>query len=421
MLNDVFNHVKSLFEHFEKPVFIMDSNSVVIWRNHAFEKLDNAFSHYDSVKRMIEGGHCSSSELLLEKVYINGYLFYIAIVVDAQANTHILELERAARTDGLTGLHNQLSFIQLLEKKLITAQKTNEHLVLVFADLDRFKPINDTYGHSAGDEVLKHFSQQLRNHTRSTDICARVGGDEFAMILSCEFDAATSIIKRIEEKPPFYYQGNLLDYGCSFGLVSADGFHTLESLLAQADTLMYDHKKHKRSSQKVQNTNRYLGLGRSMKIKMPFPLPLDFVLENVIDNIEHTEIKPSELHGFGLFAKYDMPKHKVLCKLTGQIMTKQSYTGLVERLTPYLEDLSFYFLMECNHVSNPRNLMVRAFRTKWSYVNHSTEPNCEFEIDTGILYAKREIKAGEELTFDYRVEPLDSTYLTTNKDWLDAQ
>jgi SET domain-containing protein len=191
--------------------------------------------------------------------------------------------------------------------------------------------------------------------------------------------------------------------------------------LAQADTLMYEHKKHKRSSQKVQNTNRYLGLERSMKIKMPFPLPLDFVLENVIDNIEHTEIKPSELHGFGLFAKYDMPKHKVLCKLTGQIMTKQTYTGLVERLTPYLDDLSFYFLMECNHVPNPDMLMVRSFRTKWSYVNHSTEPNCEFEIDTGILYAKREIKAGEELTFDYRVEPLDSTYLTTNKDWLDAQ
>jgi hypothetical protein len=116
MLNHIFNHVKSLFEHFEKPVFIMDSNSVVIWRNDAFDKLDNAFSHYDSAKRMLEVECFSSSELLLEKAYIDGHMVYIAIIADVQANKYILELERAARTDGLIGLHNQLSFMQLLEK-----------------------------------------------------------------------------------------------------------------------------------------------------------------------------------------------------------------------------------------------------------------------------------------------------------------
>lgn len=151
---------------------------------------------------------------------------------------------------------------------------------------------------------------------------------------------------------------------------------------------------------------------------MPFPLSLEFVLDNTVDNIEKGYIKSSELHGFGLFAKDNIAYREILCQLTGQIMDKKNYEDIVKRLTPMTKDLSFYFLMECNHIVNQNELMVRSFRTKFSYLNHSKKPNCYFDISTATLYALRDIQKEEELTFDYTTEPLSEIYYKNNKDWL---
>jgi diguanylate cyclase (GGDEF)-like protein len=93
------------------------------------------------------------------------------------------ELENLATTDGLTRVLNRRGFEEALTHELSVAKRHGVGGVLIFVDLDEFKPINDTYGHAAGDEVLLTVATLLRGHIRDTDYIGRLGGDEFAILL----------------------------------------------------------------------------------------------------------------------------------------------------------------------------------------------------------------------------------------------
>lgn len=93
------------------------------------------------------------------------------------------ELENLATTDGLTRVLNRRGFEEALTHELSVAKRHGVGGVLIFVDLDEFKPINDTYGHAAGDEVLMTVATLLRGHIRDTDYIGRLGGDEFAILL----------------------------------------------------------------------------------------------------------------------------------------------------------------------------------------------------------------------------------------------
>jgi GGDEF domain-containing protein len=95
----------------------------------------------------------------------------------------IAELEALATTDELTQILNRRGFEQQLEHELSIARRHGVGGVMIFVDLDEFKPINDTYGHAAGDEVLKAASTILQAQIRDTDYVGRLGGDEFAILL----------------------------------------------------------------------------------------------------------------------------------------------------------------------------------------------------------------------------------------------
>lgn len=103
--------------------------------------------------------------------------------------------------------------------------------------------INDTYGHDSGDIILKNFASLLKQYTREEDFCARLSGDEFAIIMNCSFEQAILIDERIKQKPVLIYNGNVLHYGASFGFTRYCGHKDVESLLAQADATMYSIKK----------------------------------------------------------------------------------------------------------------------------------------------------------------------------------
>lgn len=407
------------YGNFNAPVCIFNETGEKVWSNKAFDEQNhqNGIDVHSLLSAQYHSG--KHMDFHVEQMEFEGVKHTIAIKLN-RVHSKLEELEIQARTDALTQVSNKIYFMQELNSRLDKAKNNKTPLCVVFIDLDNFKPINDTYGHAAGDAVLVHFAYLMKLYTRGNDVVARLGGDEFAMILDADFNTAVAIVKRLESNLTFTFEDNVLHFGISAGIVSADSFHTVDSLLAQADTLMYDRKKHKRKQLTPKKMNRYLDkpIERELKLKMPFPLPLDFVLENTLDNIPYTEIKTSEVHGFGLFATEDIPVQMELCKLTGQIMSRDEYAGLVSRLTELTGDLSFYFLVECNHVLNPHMLKVRAFRTKWSYVNHSTTPNCFFDINSQSFYPLRDIKKGEELTFDYRVEPLSEDYLKKNEDWL---
>jgi two-component system, cell cycle response regulator len=170
-----------------------------------------------------------------------------------ERNRLMQELRNASLADGLTGLYNRRGFELLAGQQLRAAGRTTQVLNLVFVDMDNMKQINDTQGHRTGDRALVDLATHLKNACRSSDIVARLGGDEFAILLYCDEGHCGQIIwQRLRED---IERRNQVDGGAyrlevSAGVVAYDPRHpcSLDELLAQADRLMYEEKKRKKTS-----------------------------------------------------------------------------------------------------------------------------------------------------------------------------
>ncbi|MCR6685946.1 GGDEF domain-containing protein [Pseudoxanthomonas sp.] len=158
--------------------------------------------------------------------------------------------------DPLTGLSNQRYMSALFEKALILATRPHQLVAVVYIDIDNFKPINDRAGHRVGDEVLKTVAARLRNATRSTDICARIGGDEFVAICTQLEDAehAHGIARKLlaEFTRPMEIEGRQYVLGASIG-ISLYPLHgdSLPTLLEYADLAMYEVKKGRKNGYRI--------------------------------------------------------------------------------------------------------------------------------------------------------------------------
>jgi len=163
------------------------------------------------------------------------------------------KMQRLATTDPLTGLTNHRQFDLLAVQYLKLAKREGKVLALMMLDLDKFKPVNDTHGHQAGDALLKMVAEILRKHTRETDIVARLGGDEFAILLVNPQDGANAGIRAqiiIDEiKKPMKVLGHDVQIGVSIGIAiyPADG-KDLKSLLKHADQALYKTKETQRGT-----------------------------------------------------------------------------------------------------------------------------------------------------------------------------
>jgi diguanylate cyclase (GGDEF)-like protein/PAS domain S-box-containing protein len=160
----------------------------------------------------------------------------------------LLEAQLAfqASHDALTGLANRVLFRDRLEHALARGRRHQEPVAILFLDLDDFKTVNDRFGHSAGDEMLVAVAERLRSCLRQTDIAARFGGDEFAILLEDTAGAEAEIAaKRILDvlAPPFGVQARSLRASTSIGIALAeDGLLGPEALLRNADVAMYAAK-----------------------------------------------------------------------------------------------------------------------------------------------------------------------------------
>ncbi|OHX14623.1 diguanylate cyclase [Chromobacterium sphagni] len=167
------------------------------------------------------------------------------------------ELARMAHHDSLTGLPNRSLLSDRLHMALAQAQRKRCGVALLFMDLDGFKLINDNLGHRAGDKVLWQVAQRLSNVVRQTDTLARIGGDEFVLLLSDLDDNAEEIANTVAQKciavfdAPFLIAGNACTLGISIGIALGDGLSTSDSLLQAADQAMYHVKKSGHSGSEI--------------------------------------------------------------------------------------------------------------------------------------------------------------------------
>lgn len=197
---------------------------------------------------------------LLGTVLVLAQYFSLLAAVMLSFQNRLLEAESKALDmafqDPLTGLSNQRYMTALFEKALLLANRPHQLAAIIYIDIDNFKPINDRAGHRVGDEVLKILAGRLRKSTRSTDICARVGGDEFVAICTQLDDAnhAHDIAGKIlrEMTTPISVGGKDYAVGASIG-VSLYPMHgdSLARLLDYADQAMYRVKSSGKNGYRV--------------------------------------------------------------------------------------------------------------------------------------------------------------------------
>lgn len=149
---------------------------------------------------------------------------------------------RSAQTDGLTGLSNRTYLMAQLQQFIARGKA----FVLVLLDLDHFKHINDSYGHMAGDEVLRDFARRLQEGTRREDGCGRIGGEEFMMLLHrADMAQAQLVVGRLLEQVRSAvptHEGQALAYTVSAGLAAWQPGEALERIYGRADKALYQAK-----------------------------------------------------------------------------------------------------------------------------------------------------------------------------------
>ncbi len=157
----------------------------------------------------------------------------------------VARLAEAARTDPLTGLLNRRGFDDVFEAELERVSRSGGSLSLLVGDLDRFKSLNDRGGHAAGDRALQRFGALLKASARRIDTPARIGGEEFALIVpDTGVDGAIRLAERLREEAAGAFAGEPAPLTVSFGIaVSPDQGQTVDDLLQAADRALYDAKE----------------------------------------------------------------------------------------------------------------------------------------------------------------------------------
>ena len=201
-----------------------------------------------------KNGETFPAEVSLNTILIAGEIKITGVVRDVTERKKWEEqIERLAMTDPLTGLANRNQYQQRLLEAVKYAQRFKTQFSLLLLDLDKFKPVNDTYGHPAGDALLQQVAKVLINSCREVDTVARLGGDEFAIILSginTLEDAAIPAKKLIDKLSlPFVIEKNNIQIGTSIGISNYPNDSTdIEELQRMADQALYISKQEGRNT-----------------------------------------------------------------------------------------------------------------------------------------------------------------------------
>lgn len=265
----------------------------------------------DSREIDLEAMKAGASDYLV-KGDITGHLLDRAIRYAIERNRGEQRLAELAQFDQLTGLANRSLFHDYLTKALSRAQRTHRPLAVLFLDLDRFKIINDTFGHNAGDLLLKQVAQRLKDCVRTSDLVARLGGDEFTVVVDgiVDPDMIGHFGERILQalKEPFDLVGNQVFTSASIGIaVYPFDADNMEDLLKSADVAMYRAKE--------QGANNYQFYTMELHVKATKYLSLERDLRRAMDHDEfrllyqpQLSLSTRRVSGFEALIRWEHPE-----------------------------------------------------------------------------------------------------------------
>ncbi len=239
----------------QTPIHLKGANSVQTRLNHLFEEeLDFkcasmvALEIRDHLVGLLV--YEQSQDLLQEEILI---IFSRQAALTIENAKLFAKVEEMALRDILTGLYNRRYFHQILDYELNRAKRYHQPLSLVFIDLDHFKEINDSFGHSVGDQFLKQIAQKLQSLFRTTDLVARYAGDEFVAVLpGTNSEGAMILARRLQESLGSYQimaRGRTLQVSVSIGVDTYDGTDGIGGVtfIDRADKAMYEAKANGRN------------------------------------------------------------------------------------------------------------------------------------------------------------------------------
>ena len=167
----------------------------------------------------------------------------------------IAELEAAADTDFLLDIPNRRGFERELNRAVAYMKRYSASGALIVLDVDRLKPINDSFGHGAGDEVLKAIAATLTRQIRASDVVGRLGGDEFALLLwnlsETDAKAKALILEQAVDELSFVFRGQHVTAGASAGVALLGAHSDAARALEEADAAMYVRKAHRRHEPRI--------------------------------------------------------------------------------------------------------------------------------------------------------------------------
>lgn len=222
-----------------------------VWSDHWRELKKRGHFTIES-KHRTKKGKLIPVEIMINFVEFEGREYNCAFARDITKRKEMeKKLQALAITDELTGLLNRRGFFTLSEQQCKIADRSKKKMCLFYIDMDNMKMINDELGHKAGDQALVDSGKILKNTFRESDIVARIGGDEFAVLITepAGSDVEDIITKHINDKLKAYnnQSGRIFELSFSMGAVFyyPESPCSIDGLLTQADILMYENKKHK--------------------------------------------------------------------------------------------------------------------------------------------------------------------------------
>lgn len=176
---------------------------------------------------------------------LSTFVFFSMLVFLLNKTRELFENEKAlSRTDTLTGAINLRAFKEMVEHEMLRSEREGLTYTIAYIDLDDFKQINDTYGHSAGDQLLKSIVGTISQNLRKTDILGRLGGDEFAIFLpATDRSSVETVMQKIHIKLAELVDSLSYRTSISAGAIICEaGTHSFDQLISVADNLMYQVK-----------------------------------------------------------------------------------------------------------------------------------------------------------------------------------